>query len=149
MKEITGHRTPNGGYITKAEAIKHHNEFEKECENNRKQKELEEQKQEQLTALAIHEEFQNQQKYIEQQKIHCQQCKQFVSFAAENTKNYNEYLIAWDIANNDCYSIENALYRNKVTKEQIKTIYNKALNFIDDLKNSFPISILINDLQAN
>ena len=145
MKEITGHKTPNGGYITKAEAIQHNKKFAKECKDNREQREIESQKQEQLTAEAIHEDFKNQQKEIEEQKIHNQQCKQFVSFAAENTKDYNEYLIAWDIANNDYYSIESALYKNKVTKEQIKAIYNKALNFIDNLKNTFSIDTLISN----
>ena len=43
----------------------------------------------------------------------------------------------------DRYSIEASLYKNKITKEDIKTVYNLAKKFIDDIDKYLYIADLI------
>jgi len=130
---ITGYKTSGGSYVTKAEAIKRHANAIKDAVNNRQKYYDKLEKQEQLTASAIHEEFKAQETYKQQQEIHALQCRQFVSYAAEFYTNYAEYITAWDIAHGDLYGVQDNINRNKITLDAVKYIYNTALTFIDDL----------------
>jgi len=131
--EITGHKTINGSYVTKAEAIKGHNKLLKEDREAKQKHAIELEKQEQLIASAIHEQFKEEIQAREKQKIHTEQCKQFISYAAEFMPNYSEYLTAYDIANGNIYQIETDINRNKITVDRVKQIYKQAQTFIDNI----------------
>jgi hypothetical protein len=70
-----------------------------------------------------------------QQLKHYAQVKQFIDHAVRAYKgNYNMFLLAWDIANRDRYSIQDSLYRGKITLDDVLTVLAEAKQFIDNLE---------------
>ena len=128
-------------YVTVAEQKKRYNRFKKELKQAREEKEQEEKRKEQLYFAMVRDEKKQQEIAIEQEQLFIQQAKQFVSYAAVTLK-YNEYLIAWDIANRNRMQIESDVFRGKITLEQVNKIFTLAQKYIDNLTDK----IYMNDL---
>ena len=139
--EFKGYRNPNGNYITVAEQKKQYNRYKKDLKQARKEREQENEQKDQLYFAMVRDEKKEEQQTIEQEQLFIQQAKQFVGYAAE-TLPYNEYLIAWDIANRNRMQIEANIYNNKITLEQVKKVFTLAQNYIDNLTDK----IYMNDL---
>ena len=139
--EFKGYRNPNGNYITVTEQKKQYNRYKKDLKQARKEREQENEQKDQLYFAMVRDEKKEEQKAIEQEQLFIQQAKQFVGYAAE-TLPYNEYLIAWDIANRNRMQIEANIYNNKITLEQVKKVFTLAQNYIDNLTDK----IYMNDL---
>ena len=139
--EFKGYRNPNGNYITVAEQKKQYNRYKKDLKQARKEREQENEQKDQLYFAMVRDEKKEEQQTIEQEQLFIQQAKQFVGYAAE-TLPYNEYLIAWDIANRNRMQIEADIYNNKITLEQVKKVFTLAQNYIDNLTDK----IYMNDL---
>lgn len=139
--EFKGYRNPNGNYITVAEQKKQYNRYKKDLKQARKEREQENEQKDQLYFAMVRDEKKEEQQAIEQEQLFIQQAKQFVGYAAE-TLPYNEYLIAWDIANRNRMQIEANIYNNKITLEQVKKVFTLAQNYIDNLTDK----IYMNDL---
>lgn len=136
-----GYKHSNGNYITVADQKASHKKFMKECQEARKEREQEEERQEKIKFAKYLNEKKEQQKAIEREQLFIMQAKQFVSYAA-STMIYNEYLIAWDIANRNRLQIEADINRNKITLEQVKKVFMLAQTYIDNLTDK----IYMNDL---
>lgn len=130
-------------YVTVAEQKKRYNRYKKDLKQARTEKEQEEILKDQLYFAMARDEKKQQETAIEQEELFIQQSKQFVSYAAVTLK-YNEYLIAWDIANRNRMQIESDIYNKKVTLEQVKKVFNLALTYIENLNDK----IYMNDLVA-
>lgn len=139
--EFKGYRNPNGNYITVTEQKKQYNRYKKDLKQARKEREQENEQKDQLYFAMVRDEKKEEQKAVEQEQLFIQQAKQFISHAAE-TLPYNEYLIAWDIANRNRMQIEANIYNNKITLEQVKKVFTLAQNYIDNLTDK----IYMNDL---
>lgn len=140
---LKGYKAPSGNYITIAEQKRRIAKLKKADKIAKLKREQEE---EQKQKLAIAEYFSEQKeikKAIEQNENHIVQCRNFIKYCSEFFKNYNQYLIGWDIANSNRYQIEADLYNNKITIEQIKEVYNKAKIMIDNIDNYIYIDDLI------
>ena len=139
--KFKGYKSPNGNYITVAEQKKQYNRYKKDLKQARKEREQENEQKDQLYFAMVRDEKKEEQQTIEQEQLFIQQAKQFVGYAAE-TLPYNEYLIAWDIANRNRMQIEANIYNNKITLEQVKKVFTLAQNYIDNLTDK----IYMNDL---
>ena len=137
-----GYKTVNG-YITVKDQKEYFKKMKKQRELDRMKKEEEQEKEMQYITSLYYAEKREKEKAEQQREIFFEQCKYFVKYASEFFAEYKIYLIAWDIANIDRYSIESDLYKNKITKEDIKTVYNLAKNFIDDIEKYLYIADLI------
>lgn len=137
-----GYKTENG-YVTIAEQKEYFKKMKKQRELDRIKKEQDQEKEIQYITDLYFAEKREQKKAIQQREVFYQQCKNFVKYASEFLTEYKIYLIAWDIANIDRYSIEADLYKNKITKEEVKTVYNLAKKFIDDIDKYLYIADLI------
>lgn len=139
--QFKGYRNPNGNYITVTEQKASYNRFKKACRQAREERQQEEERQEQIKIAKYISEKKEEQKAIEQEQLFIAQAKQFVSYAAE-TLPYNEYLVAWDIANRNRIQIESDILNNKITLEQVNKVLLLAQKYIDNLTDK----IYINDL---
>jgi len=137
-----GYKTENG-YVTIKEQQEYFKKMKKQREIDRIKKEQETEKEMKYKTDLYFAEKREQEKAEQQREIFFEQCKYFVKYASEFFADYKIYLIAWDIANVDRYSIEASLYKNKITKEDIKTVYNLAKKFIDDIDKYLYIADLI------
>ncbi len=137
-------RDIGGNYITGAEQKARLNKWKKEIKAIKKQQKVDEEKERLLNFSKYITEKKEQREAEQQEKLFFAQCKQFVSYAAENIPIYKEYLIAYDIACQNFYQIENDLLRGKITKEQVKKVWLMALKFIDDIAEKYYINGLLN-----
>jgi hypothetical protein len=140
--EFKGYRNPNGNYITVTEQKKQYNRYKKDLKQARKEREQENEQKDQLYFAMVRDEKKEEQKAVEQEQLFIQQAKQFISHAAE-TLPYNEYLIAWDIANRNRMQIEADIYNNKITLEQVKKVFTLAQNYIDNLTDKIYMKDLL------
>ena len=137
-----GYKTENG-YVTIKDQQEYFKKMKKQREIDRIKKEQEQEKEMQYITSLYYAEKREQEKAEQKREIFFEQCKYFVKYASEFFADYKIYLIAWDIANIDRYSIESDLYKNKITKEDIKTVYNLAEKFIDDIEKYLYIADLV------
>jgi len=140
---LKGYKAPSGNYITILEQKRRIAKMKKADAEAKKRREQEE---EQKQKLAIAEYFTEQKeikKAIEQNEKHIIQCRNFIKYCSEFFKDYNQYLIGWDIVNSNKYQIEADLYNNKITLNQIKEVYNKAKIMIDNINNYIYIDDLL------
>ena len=139
---IKGYRTANG-YQTVKDQKEYLKRMKKQRELDRIKKEQDQEKEIQYKTSLYYAEKKEQGKAEQQREIFFSQCKNFVKYASEFLTEYKIYLIAWDIANIDRYSIEADIYKNKITKEEITKVYNLAKIMIDDIDKYLYIADLI------
>lgn len=129
---MQGYKAKNGNYITGKEIEQRQRKLKKERVEYKKQKEQEEQRKQELYFAQCRQEKQDQEKAITEQKQRIIDCKHFLDFISKNY-DYKHFLIAWDICNYDHYSLQSDLYRGKINKDMIKTIYDLACNMIHNV----------------
>jgi hypothetical protein len=133
---VTGHKAAGGGYITKAEIIKGRNRLKQADAQAKQRREAEEEAKQQAAAAELVRSLLSENEIQKQQQIkHYAQVRQFIDHAVRAYKgNYNMFLLAWDIANQDRYSIQDSLYRGKITLDDVLTVLAEAKQFIDNLE---------------
>ena len=132
---ITGHKAIGGGYITKAEIIKGRNRLKQADEQAKQRREAEEEAKQQAAAAELVMSLLSENEMQKQQIKHYAQVRQFIDHAVRAYKgNYNMFLLAWDIANQDRYSIQDSLYRGKITLDDVLTVFAEAKHFIENLE---------------
>lgn len=141
---LKGYKSPCGNYITIVEQKKRIAKMKKADKQARIKREEEEQKEYKYKLDLYIAEKIEQQKAIQDKENHIIQCRNFIKYCSEFFKDYNQYLIGWDIVNSNKYQIESDLYNNKITINQIKEVYNKAKIMIENIDKY----IYINDLIA-
>lgn len=141
-RELKGYKSASGNYITVADQKRNIAKTKKMDAEVKKERELEEIRKQELDIAKYIQEKNEIKKAIEENESHAIQCKNFIKYCGEFFKNYNQYLIGWDIANSNRYQIEADLYNNKITIEQIKEVYNKSKAMITNIDNY----IYLNDL---
>ena len=78
---------------------------------------------------------------LQDKDLYVAQCKQFISRCAELP--WKEYRIAWDLVNGGYFQIESDLLKGVITKEQIKKVWDIALDYIDGIADNFYIDGLL------
>jgi hypothetical protein len=140
--KFKGYVAPSGNYITVEDQKKSYNKFKKDMKEYRIQKQQEDEFQDKIKFAMYVDEKKQEQKAIEQEQLFIAQAKQFVVYSAK-TLSYNEYLVAWDIANRNRLQIESDLNRNKITLEQVKKVFILAQNYIDNLTDKIYMDDLL------
>lgn len=80
----------------------------------------------------FHDDKQDQEKAITEQKQRITDCHNFLNFIGKNY-DHKHFMIAWDICNYDHYSLQSDLYRGNITKSMIQTIYNLACKMFQNV----------------
>jgi signal recognition particle GTPase len=130
---MQGYKASNGNYITGKELEQRQRKYKQELKEHRQKQEEELQKRDILIMAEYRQRKKEDEQYKKDKETFIQEAKTFLEYISKNF-NYRMYLIAWDICNHDYYRIESDLYRNKINKDMIKSIYEIACRMFSKLE---------------
>lgn len=140
--KFTGYINANGNYITISEQKRMYNKYKKELKQAKEEHHKNFEKENHYKLLLYKQAREEQKKAEKQKELFDIQRKAFIDDISSKLP-YNEFLIAWDIANLNRYQLEADIYRNKITVLQLKKVVDIALTYIENLKDFLYIDDLI------